>query len=261
VGGRGGGPLGSRHGGGALKLARWTGSEWVPFGRSLSFAGISPIAAAARAPDAVLDRDGNPVVVWSQATALGNDEIYLLRWTGKAWKELGGSASAGEWGGGLSDTNADSRGPQVVLDARGRLVVAWAEGDPTCRFQLRRWTWLGWEEIPSPDDYACRSFDIGPGSGDPYLAALAASDAGRLVLAWEAETHSSTEVQFRSWDGTAWTALPAPRASAHDEIPFDVPNVAIAFVGDRLAAAWEARTVGGSTGGSSATSRISTFSR
>jgi hypothetical protein len=77
----------------------------------------------------------------------GNDEIYLKRWNGSAWEEIGGSAS----GGGVSAGPARSREPSLRLDSADRPAVSWTEETPSgARIYFRRSTGTAWEELAGP---------------------------------------------------------------------------------------------------------------
>jgi hypothetical protein len=112
-------------------LRRWSASAaaWQELGGSASGTGVggilaprAPIPIAAHVPALTVDGLDRIWVAWTDATS-GTYEIYLERWSGTAWHEVGASAT----GGGVSNSSAPSIRP--ALAARGhRGCVAWSEG-------------------------------------------------------------------------------------------------------------------------------------
>ena len=69
--------------------------------------------------------------------AAGTDEIYVRRWNGSSWEEVGtGSAS----GGGISDNSGGSGSPSVAVAPDGTPYVAWGDGSGgDTEIYVRRW--------------------------------------------------------------------------------------------------------------------------
>ena len=69
------------------------------------------------------------MVTWSDDTS-GSEEIYIKRFDGSDWVEVGmGSAS----GGGIVISDAvQSNNPSLVLDVAGNPVVTWCSGPWGC---------------------------------------------------------------------------------------------------------------------------------
>ena len=82
--------------------------------------------AGALPPSLALDASNNPIVAW-QDDASGNSEVYVRRYDGQGWSEMGpGSAS----GGGVSNSGSASTGPTLGYRA-GLCRVAWMDAGPT----------------------------------------------------------------------------------------------------------------------------------
>jgi hypothetical protein len=81
-------------------------------------------------------RDGTPYVVWNDHSG-GNWEVYVRRWNGISWEEVGaGSAS----GGGISDNSGYSDDPSVAIALDGMPYVAWEDSDGRDgEIYVRRW--------------------------------------------------------------------------------------------------------------------------
>ncbi|MEW6200600.1 MAG: hypothetical protein AB1546_01380 [bacterium] len=67
------------------------------------------------------DSIGDPIVAWGDRTS-GNYEIYVKRWNGTSWVEMGtGSAS----GGGASNNLGYSEYPSIATDSAGNPIIVW----------------------------------------------------------------------------------------------------------------------------------------
>ncbi len=95
-------------------------------------------------PSLVLSTNGAPIVAWTD-TSLGQLEVYVRRWNGAAWVEMGaGSATQG----GISNTFGPSAEPKIVLDKLGNPIVAWTDSaGATTSIYARQWTGLAWTEM------------------------------------------------------------------------------------------------------------------
>ena len=203
--------------GGAYEIyvRRWNGSEWEELAASGSGGGISNSAIVAgagesRSPRVALDPSGNPVVVWTERNAM-RDEIYLRRWTGSDWEQLGGSAS----GEGLSTfgTGLGASDPAIAIDSAGRIVVAYKAADTPggacCALHVyaKRWNGTTWEELGGSASGG--GVDMGGSSASASASApsVAIDSMDRPVIAWNAESSASCAVFLRRWSGAAWEEL------------------------------------------------------
>jgi hypothetical protein len=109
-----------------IYVKRWNKSlkAWVEMGGSAHGPGISYTGddwPGAGFPSLALDPGGAPIVAWEDTVGSGL-EVYVKRWNGAAWVELGdGSAS----GGGISNTGEASI-PSLAIGG-GRPIVAWPD--------------------------------------------------------------------------------------------------------------------------------------
>jgi hypothetical protein len=76
-------------------------------------------SASWSAPRIALAPNGSPVVAWLDTT--GPMRIGVARWTGAAWETKFGLFNAGQ-------NPATDIVPELVVDARGKIWVAWREG-------------------------------------------------------------------------------------------------------------------------------------
>jgi hypothetical protein len=164
-----------------IYLRRWNGATWEELGGSASGGGVSNTYYGSIGPNIAVDADGDPSVVWIERFA-DHNAVYLKRWDGTAWQELGGSAS----GDGVNGSVSEWYSCAIVMDTAGDPIVSWrvpGERDSygnvvTHNIYLRRWDGGAWVEIG------------GSGSGHGLGVinrefAMALPRAGRLCLTWE----------------------------------------------------------------------------
>jgi len=113
---------------------RWNGLAWTEMNGSASSQGIGSNSTSS--PSASMSPDGKPVVAWIDDSS-DDGEIYVRRWSGSAWVEVGlGSAS----GGGISDNSRGSWSPSLAVGPDGNPVVAWVDSsDNDGEIYLRRY--------------------------------------------------------------------------------------------------------------------------
>jgi hypothetical protein len=166
----------------AIWLRRWDGEAWVSLAGSSEGTGISGTQALSGSPSLALDGEGRPVVGWQEEIS-GRAQIWLRRWDGAGWIDLGGSAT----GMGVSASPIGAAIPKVVVDRAGMPVVCWIdERTGTRHVHVRRWSGRAWVDLGE-------SF---PG----WLPSLTVVEDGRLLVAYELEG----EILARAWDGSSW---------------------------------------------------------
>ncbi len=190
-------------------VRRWNGTAWVEVGTgSASGGGISNNNGWSGEPSLAIAPDGKPAVAWPDDSS-GNDEIYLLRWSGTAWVEVGLN-SAGR-GSGISRNQGDSDSPCLALTPNGTPYVAWedwSEGD--LEIYVRRWNGTAWVEVGAGSASGGGVSNNEGVSGEPSLAI---APDGTPYLAWSDDSSESGEIYVRRWNGTAWVEVGAGSAS------------------------------------------------
>lgn len=168
--------------------------QWLPLPSASSGAVIDDYMLGA-AYNMALGPDGQPVIGWSDRLHTPG-EIFVLRWNGRQWVEVGaGSAS----GGGISQTNGGSSCPSLAVAADGRIFVAWIYRT-TLGYQrlfLRMWDGTAWVELGPNSASGHGLWESSEGLGCPSLAV---SPDGRPHIAWTV----SSQVYVLGWDGQTW---------------------------------------------------------
>ena len=118
-------------------------------------------------PSLAIAPDDTPYVAWYD-NAVDNSEIYVRRWNGLTWEEVGaGSAS----GGGISNNSDHSFRPTLNVAPNGTLYVAWEDfSSGGWRIYVRRWTGSTWAEVGSGSASGGGISNNTPGSWNPSLA-------------------------------------------------------------------------------------------
>lgn len=190
---------------------------WSEIGfESASGGGISGNAGSSSKPVLALDAQGYPVVVWCDTSkgatnAQADEEIYIKRWDGDSWEEIGtGSAS----GGGISNNSHSSFAPSLVLDAQGYPVVAWSDySSGTWQIYIKRWDGDSWEVIGAG---SASGNGISNTAGSSWRPSLILDAQGYPVVVWEDNSSNiAVEIYGKRWDGDSWEVITTGSASGN----------------------------------------------
>jgi len=176
-------------------------SDWQPVSPgSASGGGISNTSGASQTVSLAAGPNNTLYLAWSD-TSSGNAEIYLRRWDGAAWSELGGSAG----GGGISNNSGASLWPSVAVGPDGNPWVAWHDETPgAAEIYVRRWTGTAWEPVGSG---SASGGGISNTSGGSQFVDLQIPSNGQAVAVWSDDSAGNAEIYLRQWNGSAWVAL------------------------------------------------------
>lgn len=183
----------------------WTG-QWSEIGAgSATGGGISQTSRHSHAPVLEVDDADRPVVVWYQVTE-SDTEIFLRRWTGTAWDELGGSAS----GGGLSNNTGSSAHPALATHEQ-RLVVGWTDNQPG-QYEIYARQWV--------DETTATPTVTPTGSSTPTITPTGTSTGTNTPTATLGPTITPTPTRLA-------TVTPTPTATRPitDRFDFHVPII------------------------------------
>jgi len=170
------------------------------FGEEL-YSGVSADDASSFSSALAVDETGRPIVAWVSEEFEGNIEIYVRRWDGDSWEELGeGSASDpdNDGLGGVSNNEGVSIQPDIAVAANGDVIVAWVD-------------WANWEEYDTDGQAGVHVKVLEPGSTAwaEYQPGVSATGAG---IAENVGWYYSPEIQLDSasqpyivWQGFGYT--------------------------------------------------------
>ncbi|MFN3266988.1 MAG: Ig-like domain-containing protein [Deinococcales bacterium] len=177
-----------------LFIKRWNGNTWQLVQDPAYPANINVLPTRHVSHIALaLDNNGQPVVAFSeQDTPSSENTVYVKRWTGSAWVQVGGTYLD-------QNPNADAISPSLVINSQNQPVVVWSENQSLVvkRFDGTNWVRL---EGTSINIYRAYQPKIARDSSDGYY------------LAWKedissAPTLDNTNIYVRRWDGNNWVAM------------------------------------------------------
>jgi hypothetical protein len=183
-----------------IYVRHWNGSSWEEVGAgSASGGGISNNGGDSAYPSIAISADGVPYVAWSDDSS-GDYEIYVRRWDGSSWEEVGtGSA----FGGGLSNNDSESRYPSIAVAPNGKPFVVWDDNtfatNPTnYEIYIRRWNGSSWEEVGTG---SATEGGISNNGGSSASPSIVISAAGVPYVAWsdDSNLNFNYEIYVRRW--------------------------------------------------------------
>jgi len=205
--------------------APYAGWEEVGAG-SASGGGISDNAGVSVYPSLAISPDGTPYVAWEDWSD-GDYEIYVRRWNGKSWEEVGSGSTSG---GGISNNRGDSSGPALAVAPDGTPYAAWSDtSGGKWAVYVRRWNGSAWEEVGAG---SASGGGISGHTGYLMRLALAIAPDGTPYVAWEDPRSGNYEIYIRHWNGTAWEEVGTGSASgggiSHNDSRSRFPTLAVA---------------------------------
>jgi hypothetical protein len=124
-----------------IYVKEWTGQDWQQLGDSLN---IDPLEAPLP-PSLAVGGNGQAVVAWSEYNAVGNSRnIYVKRWTGTAWEQVGSPAD--------SVLSEPAIYPSIAVDSANKISLVWWEQTgivPDTKEQSHTAQWQGdaWQPL------------------------------------------------------------------------------------------------------------------
>ena len=164
----------------------WDGNRWAALGGvSLN---TNPNAYAG-SPSLALDAQDRPVVAFKEANS--GFDVFVKRWTGQAWRAVGGSVNGGT---GLAD------GPALALDRQANPMVAWLENAGAVGVLVKRWDGQNWVAVGERLNADPRAYAL--------ECAIALNAEGQPTVAWSEEISKDVRrVYVRRWNKKAWVEL------------------------------------------------------
>ena len=178
-----------------IYVRRFTGSAWQPAGPGASSSdGISANSGSSTDPAIAVPADALPWVVWVDRGS-DDSEIYVRRFNGSTWDEVGGASATG---GGISNNTGASFEMALDISSDGRAVVAWSDlSSGQAQIFARRWSGSSWAQLSG-------SASAGGVSASPRLTSapsVAITPDGIAAVAWsESLSGGNSEIYVRRYN-------------------------------------------------------------
>ncbi len=169
-----------------IYVKRWDGSSWVQLG---TFLDVNTNRGALN-PSLALNSSGNPVVSWNEWDGTSFN-IYVKRWDGSSWVQLGGILDA--------NTNQDAANPSLALDSSDNPVVSWYENGTSRNIYVKRWDGSSWVQLGGILDFNANQNAFNP--------SLALDSSGNPVVSWYEDGGTSFNIYVKRWNGSSWVQL------------------------------------------------------
>ena len=213
-----------------IYVRHWNGTAWVEMGvGSASGGGISGIShdhSVSEYPSVAIGGDGLPIVAWANGFAFGAGDIFVRRWDGTVWAEMGADSASGM---GISLTNAASH-PSLAIAPDGTPMVAYVNGTGNgLQIYVKQWNGAAWVEVGAG---SASSGGVSNDGTKSLMPALAIGPDGRPVVAWvDMPDDSFKDIFVRQFDGSSWVEMGAGSAAGGgiSNTPGDSFRPAMAF--------------------------------
>jgi len=203
-----------------IYVKRWDGTAWQQVGATFLDANTNKDAFS---PSIALDSSGKPVVAWRE-TDNTSYNIYVKRWDGTAWQQVGATFLD-------ANTNQSASFPSIALDSSGKPVVAWSETDGTSfNIYVKRWDGTAWQQVGA----TFLDVNTNKSVGSPSMAL---DSSGKPVVAWGESDGTSDNIYVKRWDGTTWQQVGATFLDANTNKYAREPSIALDSSG-QLVVAW-----------------------
>ena len=193
------------------KLPSLAGSQWIEiistdrntFGID-STSGVSNDLSSSFDSAITLDVEGRPIVAWTNRASGNQYDIFVRRWDGQDWVELGvGSATDPDNNGsaGISNDPEVSLEPDIILAPNGDVIVAWVSwanwayyaANGQASIHVRKLvgasatgTWTAYATGSDTGTGICGSNAAGePGYGWYYAPVMAVTSDNHLAVTWQ----------------------------------------------------------------------------
>ncbi|WP_374686457.1 hypothetical protein [Promineifilum sp.] len=199
-----------------IYVRRWRNNNWEEVGSgSASGGGVSNTEGDSRQPALAAAPDGSIYLAWAEYTSW-DSEIYVRRWNGSAWVEVGSGSASGS---GVSNNLFGSAQPTLAVHPTGVILLAWQDlGGFDWDVYVRAFVNGRWEEVGSG---SATGEGVSRNSRDSTHPSIVVNSAGRPVVGWTDASDGDTDVYVRQFDGESWVALGTDSAGGDGISPGD----------------------------------------
>ncbi len=188
-----------------IYIRKWDGNNWQEVGaNSASGGGISNNDGESRGVDLAVDHSGTPYATWHDSSN-GNFEIYVRRWNGSFWEEVGAGSATG---GGISNSSGFSFWPSIGFASDGAPFITWGDNSSGhYEIYVRRFNGTSWSEVGSN---SASQGGISNTPGESWSPEIEFLPDGRPLIAWNnGDDNFKGEIYVKQWNGSNWTAFGA----------------------------------------------------
>jgi len=194
-----------------IYVRRWNGQDWVEISPgSASGGGISNTGGGSSEPALAIAPDGSIYVTWVYRTTLGLERLYLRKWDGQAWVEVGPHSASVT---GIRELSSGGSGlPCLAISPDGYPYLAWVDSTNTTNIYMLRWDGSAWVEVGA-----------GSASGEGLSAGgvfwnfspdIGFAPDGTLYLVWQTSVYyGNGEIFAKLWNGENWLEVGTGSAS------------------------------------------------
>ncbi len=173
-----------------LYVTHWDGVVWAKIGDALDVNVLQNVLEPALAMGA----NGKPIVAWREQTNASFDRLYVKRWNGLAWTQLGES---------LNVNNQVALTPSLATDSGGDPTVAWGESDAkSSNVYVKHWNGSAWTQVGTLLDA-----NADKNSGTPSLAIGPDNNATVAWLEQNPSRNNQPTIYVKRWSGSAWAQV------------------------------------------------------
>lgn len=182
-------------------VRRWNGTTWAEVGLGSATSGISQTESESSSPSLAIDPDNRLVVAWHDNVS-GSYEVFVRRWNGTNWAEIGAGSASGM---GISGQDEWSIDPSVAVGSDGKPIIAWWDAN-SGHFEIyvRRWSGSAWVEMGAG---SASGEGISQNGVWAQLPSLAIGPDDAPIVAWDGGTLESNDIYVRRWNGSTWAEM------------------------------------------------------
>lgn len=191
-----------------LFAKRWDGVNWVEFGSGAASGGGISGTSSVNEIVATIDSSGYPIAIW-QNLYNGYYYIYVKRWNGNSWVEMGAGSASGT---GITPGIWKSERISVTSDASDSPVIAWVTPvSGSGETYAKQWNGISWVEIGTG---SATGGGISNNPANSIGVSVAKDTSGNPFVAWTEISGSDYTVHVKHWDGASWNPVGTNLASS-----------------------------------------------
>jgi hypothetical protein len=227
-------------------VKRWNGTSWVQLGGRLNI-----IRRNSSAPSLAVNYSGNIAVSWHECDSIQGCVVYVKRWDGTNWVQVGGAVNPV-----ILSLGKNGKNPSLALDNSGNPVVSWQAactainvcGYADSDIHVSRWDGTRWVLMTTP------SVPLDATINSPaFNPSLVLDRLGNPVVSWHEcayvltpaqPTCSDYNVHVTHWNDNRFTRESIVGGPVDNTVSNNATNPSISIdVFNNISVAWEENAV------------------